>query len=376
MGPATAEERGVPIASRVLTSVRSGSRMLGVFALVALAACVDNGAEGRAADDGPLPVFRGGAEAGGSLPVLDLMVGVQDRTAFRGIRRVMEMQTSETGSSVRMEQLEDVGADGTGQFSIELFDVLMAPTGVDTLAYEMLFESSTRFLWTMRDFRVRNAAQAASHYAITLLPESPTVAGIPCVRLSFVRNGQNGDRPGHYEADVDPNTGFVLAWQEFDDAGLPLTQIAYESFEYGGDVSNMILRGRSFSAESLNLFAPLDSQAGFEVHWPDVLVGDMQYAKAEVQRVPTSLVAGIPVGQTSYLPAGRWLRLVATDGIEALVFAHSEETTTTSAELAGQLGLYSHGSWTIGLGKIDGAAFVVAGRCSEAQIQQVVGSAF
>lgn len=342
-----------------------------LVALAALGACTDSGAAGV---DGVERLFApsgpGGSASLGGAPILDQMEGVQNRTAFRGVRRVVDTQGGE-----RLEQLEDVGADGSGLFAIELSQLVTVPIGMDSFSYEILFESSGRFLWTMRDFQVRNAAQAASNYAITLTPDTPVVAGIPCVRLSFLRNTDFGGRPGHYEADVDPATGFVLAWREFDRTGAVTTEVAYETFAYDGDVSDMTLRGRKFAASSLNLHAPLEAQAGFTTRLPDVLLGDMLYSTAEVQTVPASMVSSLAPGEESYLPVGRWLRLVASDGIEALVFAHSERIPTTVAP-PGELKVYEHGSWEIGFGKINGTSFVVAGRGTLDQLRQIVGSAF
>jgi len=238
----------------------------------------------------------------------------------------------ERQDGVLLEQLEDVGADGTGSFAIELLEVVSLPPDVDSLSYEILFESSARFQWTMRDFQIRDASLAASNYFVQLLTDAPVVAGIDCVRLSFLRQEEIGGRPGQYQVDVDPNTGFVLAWREFSNSGQMLADVAYESFEYGGDVSDMTLRGRQFAAAPLNVAMPLSGQIDFAPRFPDLLPGNMQVVSAEVQTVPDSLAAAVSPGASSYLPTGEWLLMVATDVVESLALAPSPELAAATAQ--------------------------------------------
>lgn len=311
----------------------------------------------------------GGSE--NALPILTQMQGVLDVTAFRGVRRVTEVQ-----SGVLLEQVEDVGADGAGAFSIELVETVSLPPDVDELSYPLLFESSARFQWTMRDFQVRDATLAAQNYLVQMLPETPLVAGIGCVRLSFLRGESIGDRPGHYRVDVDPNTGFVLAWSELDDGGAEIARVQYESFEYDGDVSDMILRGRSFEASPLTLTLPLQGQVDFTPRFPELLPGGMQVVSAEVQTVPASLAATVTPGESSYLPVGDWLRMIATDGVEAISFAHSTDVDTSAEAALGELRMVERGAWEIGFGRLDGTVFVVAARATLAEIERIVSSAF
>jgi hypothetical protein len=356
--------------SRRSRSHLSAPLLAGLCALAVFASgCTDSGA----AETGAGQTAITASAEDNAPPILNQMEGVLDSTAFRGVRRVFQRQGN--GS---LEQLEDVGADGTGQFSIELSDVVTYPPDVDSHAYDILFESSARFQWTMRDFQVRNAAQVAGNYLVTPQSVSPTVAGISCVRIGFLRNDSVGGRPGHYEADVDPSTGFVLAWREFDDVGTILAEVTYESFAYNGDVSDMTLRGRSFTVRPLSLALDLGPQVGFTTRLPDLLPGRMEFTVAEIQTVPGSMAAGLSPGSASFLPVGDWLRLVATDGLEAMVFTHASRTlgVTPSAAAMGELKMYQVGTWEIGFGRLDATAFVVAARASMDEIRLIVGSAF
>ncbi|MEM8711041.1 MAG: hypothetical protein AAGG01_08820 [Planctomycetota bacterium] len=348
--------------------------MLLACAGLLVVSCADGSGEASSAantagSDGA--TFAAGAGSESALPILTQMQGVLDVTAFRGVRRVIERQ-----GGLSLEQLEDVGADGQGRFSIELIDTISLPPDVDELSYPLLFESSARFQWTMRDFQVRDAAMAAQNYLVQTLPETPLVAGIGCVRLSVFRSESIGDRPGHYRVDVDPNTGFVLAWSELDDSGAELARVQYESFEYGGDLSDMILRGRSFEASPLTLTLPLHGQVDFTPRFPELLPGGMQVVSAEVQTVPASLADAVTPGESSYLPVGDWLRMIATDGIEAISFAHSSNVDTSAEAALGELRMVERGAWEIGFGRLDGTVFVVAARATLAEIERIVSSAF
>ena len=106
-------------------------------------------------------------------------------------------------------------------FAIELLETISLLPDADPISFPLVHENAARFQWQMRDFRFWSLQQACANYSINLLPTSPTVAGIPCERVEFVRFAERRERPGHFEADIDPATGFVLAWREFDEFQQP-----------------------------------------------------------------------------------------------------------------------------------------------------------
>jgi hypothetical protein len=83
----------------------------------------------------------------------------------------------------------------------------------------------------------------------------------------------------------------------------------------------------------------------------------------------------IPSGEASYLIPGEWLRVIATDGLEVIVFTHSAEVGTGST-VSGELKISSELSWKVGYGRIDGISFVVAMRAPLDLVQRLVASSF
>ncbi len=121
------------------------------------------------------------ATGGGSFPpFLGLVETAKDSTAFRGIRLVRSVFGNEV-----LETRQDVGADGTGKFAIELLETLSLPSDLDPLTFPIVFENSLRFQWQVRDFRLRGFDRAALSYSIRILPQTPIVATIRCARIEF-----------------------------------------------------------------------------------------------------------------------------------------------------------------------------------------------
>ena len=329
--------------------------------VLALSAC---GVQAPAAGDGPTTAA---STSGSSLPpFLDLVERAKDTTAFRGTRRVSSISEMQV-----MEVVEDVGADGTGAFAIELVEAVSLLPGTDPLSFPVTHENAARFQWQMRDFRIWSLQRASVNYLIDVLPDAPVVAGIPCERVEFQRISSPVGRPGHFEADIDPNTGFVLAWRELGDQGQPIIESTFETFAYGGDVSDMTLRDRTFSAQVLDLNAELSSQVGGDVFVPDVFPQGFELVGGELLTIPS-----LPsLGTSAIIQAGDWVRFLASDGIETVSFAHGV-TQAVSTSALGDLRVVSLGLWEVGFGELAGVKFVVAGRTKADGLASIVQSAF
>ena len=299
-----------------------------------------------------------------------MMEEAPDTTAFHGLRSYF-VRTS----GGPLKQIEEVGSDGNGHFGFELVELVNAPPSVVRDSYLIEAENAWRFALRVRDPRIVDADVVASNFLVSTVEANPTVAGIDCVRLRFLRHSTEGRRPGIYEADVDPDTGFALAWREFDASGQVLSSVVYLSFEYGGDLSGLTLQGRAFDATPVSVHQALQPQLTFSAHIPSVYPEGFQLVAAEIMSVPQGFVDSLPPGQASYLVPGDWLRLFATDGLEVTIFTYSANTTPGGA-VAGELRMSSDLGWNIGHGRIAGSSFVVASRASLAAVQRLVASAF
>lgn len=344
---------------------------LGVAALLSvasLAACTDQNG-GSVSSPDPSDSARTAASSSGS-PILQLMQEAVDTTAFRGVRRYRSRIGVES-----LEQVEDVGADGQGRLAFELVDIVTVPVSTDPFGYSIEAENAWRFQMTLRDPKIVSAFAAAQNYAISTLPETPMVAGIECLRLRLERHAPLGDRPADYEVDVDRDTGFALAWREYDAAGLLMSSMVYESFEYDGDLSDMQLRSRTFSATPISLGQPIAPQIGFPLHMPEALPEGFEIVAAELMNVPPSLADPLLMGEVSYLLPGEWIRVIASDGVEVITFMHSAPETSVSA-VSGELNLAVDFDWKLAIGRAQGMSFICSARVSVEMLRQIIASAF
>ncbi len=307
-----------------------------------------------------------------SLPdFLAFSVGSRDRLPFRGVRRIKQYEVDSDGLPELLEILEEVGSDGAGGYTIELLEAIELPSGTDGSLYEVAHARSVDVFWSKRDFRIQDLDLASANYTITHLPQTSTLAGIECEQVEFLRHVAPATRPGRYIVDFDPTTGFVLGWTEFDSAGAPLASSAYEAFSYRPVLSGLTLGGASFAGNSLDLNGSLDDQAGFSVLVPDLLPAGYEVYEVETFAVPVHF---IQTGE-SFLPAGSWARIHATDGIESLSFAHAAVTSGSAGVGDDQLRVLRQGSWDYGFGRASGVPFIVAGRVSTTALRQLVESA-
>jgi hypothetical protein len=339
-----------------------------VLSVASLAACADQSGSSAGASD-PSDSARIAASSSGS-PILQLMQEAANTTAFRGVRRYRSRFGVES-----LEQVEDVGADGQGRLAFELVDVVSVPLSMDPFGYSIEAENAWRFQMTLRDPKIVSAFAAAQNYAISTLPETPMIAGIQCVRLRFERHGPLGDRPADYEVDVDRDTGFALAWREYDAAGLLMSSMVYESFEYDGDLSDMQLRSRTFNATPISLGQPFGPQVGFPVRMPQALPEGFEVVAAELMAVPPSLADPLLMGEVSYLLPGQWIRFLATDGVEIITFMHSAPDPSVST-VAGELNLAVEFDWKLAFGRAQGMNFICSARVSVEMLQQIIASVF
>lgn len=335
--------------------------------------CADAGGMGPTA----ATAQDGGAAIGKSdgIDLPDYVVradGVLDSTAFRGVRRVKQVHRVPGSPDEVLEVREEVGADGLGAYTIDLMDTLSLPTSMDASLFPITHARSTDVYWRLRDFRIRDAGRLAQNYTVTELPGMRQVAGFLCRRVDFLRRQPAGDRPGHYVAEMDPTTGFVLGVREYDDAGQLLQEMVYESFSYRASLDGLDLNTGLFQRTSLDLNASLDGVVGFEVLVPDVLPAGFALADAVTFHVPDAFdQAG-----DSYLDAGDWVRFEATDGLESVVFAHGSTLASLTGYVQSQMRVLTEGLWEFGFGRVAGVPVVVSGRVTADDFRRLVESAF
>jgi len=352
--------------------------MWGLFGAASLAALLAAcGRAGDAADPGAPP--DPAALASSVPPFVQSMEGVLEEATFKGVRvhRSRHFISDTAGASLQptadwLETRELVASDGAGDYAIELVDVLQLPTSIDPLAFPISFERSVDSRWNLREFRVRDFDALIGNYAVVAPGVTTTVAGRTCERIELSRYTPHDGRPGHYVLDVDPASAFVLAMRELDEAGATIQEFEYETIDFSPSLNDVTLRDGEFDLAPLDLHAPLTIQAGFAVRVPDLLPDGFDFVEGAQFDIPAGLV---PTSDDPLLPAGEWVRLEATDGVEALRFAHSRGASLGNSAPS-TMRVVEEGAWRIAFGRVRGVAVVCSGRVGQTGLRRLVESAF
>lgn len=315
---------------------------------------------GRAAAN-PGPAGGGPQNSGGgNTAFLAKVAEAPDRVARRGQRRV-ELNYADPGVIYR----EDVGADGKGNSSIELIEVL-TPVA-DPELFQMLQDNRQVMTYRYRDWLIRDYDLFLLNYTHTVLDWSTVVAGRSCVQLEVISKD-----PGtqiYYVVDVDPTNGIVMRWEERDFSGQVLARVEYETYVPHGDVSDMTLLRRKLDTSTHDLEDDLVAIFGFEPLIPTLLPNSTFQLMPQIEKSILSISDG---GSNS-----PWARVPVTDGLEiVLVMSQAADLNPDNGE--GQLGLVDHmqlGTWGVLRGDLHGFPFIVAGKCSTDDLILILQSA-
>lgn len=274
---------------------------------------------------------------------------------YRGTRRVrLNYLRSDS-----VDYIEEVAADGLGQFSIEPMEVLGANPNADLV---LALKSAHRvFDYRYRDFRVLDPALFDANYEWVLSEEQTSVVGRSCHHLIVPRLAPF--QGGHYEADVDVETSLVLQWKEIDPAGTVLAHVAFDSIAFGADLSDVDLTSGLLTATELDISGDFSHDVSFQVLTPSLLPTGYQLASATVLELASE--------ENSSDPNDVWLRQLFTDGLQRAWLLHGPQVQSNGEDM---IYVYSDGAWTIAMGKFDGNQVFAVGHVSEDQLLDMLRS--
>ena len=325
------------------------SHRLMALAAVLCASCSDgSGLRAPIPGDGD----QGPASSGGG-SFLSLVEQAPFQNAFRGTRRG-ELRYDPASPVIYRE---DVGADGLGKFAVDPIEVTSADNQV---VLESLLAIRQIFHYRFRDWRIKDYVLFLQNYTWQVLDGDFIIAGVSCMRVEVVR--PHTSPPSHYLVDIDPLTGMVLAWKECDDLANVVAMAEFETFQYGGDVSGLMLVDRFFTGTTIH---PID--------------GDLEGIFGFVPVIPTMMpTPGVTLSQDvekMNVYGEIWAKVSMTDGLETTVFlsrapegsAKVQPSTVTTLSL---------GTWTGIEGKIGNQPVRVAGKFSPTLLELTLESAF
>lgn len=201
---------------------RSSALAFALALVLGLAGCGRGGAQDSAAA-APVALLNGGNPPSFLAQIADAPF----RTAYYARRHVWQVFRGASGAET-LEYTERVWSDGLGNFSVTPEEVLQpAMSRQDLQVFLLLQKAREGFLYRLRDFRIQELSSFLVSYTIQDLSQHITVAGQPCERLRVdpVAPGQ-----GHWELDVDPTNGLILATREFLHDGTLVSVV--ETLEY------------------------------------------------------------------------------------------------------------------------------------------------
>lgn|GEM_PF-1134035 len=282
------------------------------------------------------------------------------KTAYRGTRLVELYYDAQAPVVYR----EDVGANGKNKFSVETLDVLVT-SKPDTALFILMQDMRQTQIYRHRDFRIRDLGLFLSNYDFLVIPNSTNVAGVACDRVQVQARTAALSR---FEVDIDPMTGLVMAWEEYDlSAGTLLARVAFETYTPYGDLSDMVLVDHVFQTTSYAVQSEGFEQAlGFTPLIPQLQPG-AGYQLA-------------PMGEVLAVNDAKWAKLYLTDGMASCVFMHTRQPTpqvggSGLAEKKGEVAVMQVGSWSSLRGTVNGHTVIMAGRVSEMNLATVLDSA-
>lgn len=307
--------------------------------------------------DPQVPADRGGRDSGLQAPAsdpgfLDLVPNAPFHVAYRGVRHVDLRYDGHT-----VEYREEVGSDGEGQFSVEVTDVLSAMPDPDL--FRELQSARQIFTYRFRDWRIRDLALFQQNYLLTVEDTPTTVAGVTCARVQVQRDVALPRN--RYVVDIDPATGLVMRWDEFDSAGTLLASVGFDTFELDADISDLFLTGRNFTQTTTHdLGDDLLTIFGFQPLIPTVLPDDGARLEPQIERM--------------IVQSEVYAKVFLHDGLEVAVMMSRKPVA--SGMSASHVRFAEAGTWVVLDGQVEGYPVEVAGKYPVEALELMIASSF
>ena len=280
-------------------------------AILLLEACSPTTSSSVETSAGNIETARVGGTASPATDLLDRMHDAPDTTAFFGTRTVVMHRDGET-----FEFIEDVGADGTGAFAVEVPSVQRTPSSLDPIVARLSCSSAVRSP-TARAIRGSPTSQRSSSTGAWRSPRAPSSSPVTTAGASRCGGAKRSAwTPCATSSTSSRAPASSLAWRESNSAGQLLSSVEYTSFDFGADVSHMTLVGRAFPVTALDPSAGLPGQIGASVLEPDL--APPGFALEAVELIEPE-------------PGKEWMKFIYTDGFERAYFLHRVDRSGRAA---------------------------------------------
>lgn len=274
----------------------------------------------------------------------------------RGVRTVR--LSAGPDSPIVLIYREDVSVAADGTFAVDPIEIVQPPMSPASADLFLLMQKAREsFFHRFRDFHIRDLALFIQQYATFQRFNSAIVSGMECFELDIERIDGEGYR---YILWVEPVSGLCLRIQEYDEDGLFVGEVEYESIEFNP-----------------NFLAPL---SGGPSTWLPIAAG----AGATEVLFPLWIPQGYVLVATEVrtdAAGDEWVRLSYTDGVETLFVLQSTSSTNGTAPLRGpaadaltRVAVQEVGAWTAVEGETGELRLIVLGKRAEADLVAVLAS--
>lgn len=327
------------------------SALLLTALLSALAACDGGSPGGMQRSTGTMAV-----EETSTPSFLSLVPDAPERVPHSGLRRI-EVHVDVDGVPTSLAYDERVVADGHGQYSIELAQVLQPTMTQPQLEiFEEMQRARQGFFFKYRDLRIRNLDLFLQNYTVDVLDGVQLVAGVECVEIDVSPRLPRGTQ---YRLAIDPRTGLVLRAVERDQNGQVVTSSEFLEFSDNPGHGHV---------------------AFFQERYPGIPLAGAPLPPGLVPVVPQILPEGYREVSSDLLEVAgdHYVRRVYGDGFENLFFLQRREPAPPSGQSAEsathRVRLAQLGAWRVAeLVETRGSLFVLA-KVSEAEVLELLRS--
>lgn len=317
-----------------------------------------------------------------SADLLTKVLGSHGAIRFSGEREIT-LHYGPEGIEQTSRYLERVDQDGTGQFSLEVLDVLEPNLPDPDEQLELILLNQAEGMHhRYRDFVIQNPDLFLQNYDVIDSGARPEVAGQACVELLVYRKL---DPDCVYTIKVEPVSGIVLALEHTElDSGELVREMEFEWIDFAPDHSNVLWHVPVNDETAIDLQVQgVHSDLGFEPLLPKWVPETFVLNESASVKDP-SVVPGDP-GSSFSSPI--WQKLTYTDGLETLFFLYGGQEPEATAQGSGgshqlfgapshdQMMVVEQRGWTAMQGTVRRHRLLVMGRIDEYELGVMIQSA-
>lgn len=317
-------------------------------------------------EQGETLVYLASTPDAGTTSLVQQMMNAPSSTLLQGVRRI-EAHWNVAGNQQDLVYREQVTCDGQGQFAVDPVEAILPPMGGgQESVFLMLQKEREGFMFTHRDFMVRDLDLFFANYQVTDLGVTTTVAGRTCAQLDVERQ-RNPESIFHLAVDV--QTGMILRAREEGLDGQLISLMEFEDFSDMPDLAGTVFHAPlTANSDLANMTKPLP----FVAVRPKLIPQGYQLISSEA-------LENAPGEET-------WTRFIYSDGLRELFFLYRGESELVApggiqpapptTQRQDKVMVLEAGPWNVVQGEVFDGEVIVMGIAPVPELLDMIESAF